>query len=383
MITNDAHGAPDVVVIGGGVIGLAIAWRAAEAGLSIAVVDESPGRGATWAAAGLLAPVTEVHTGEERVLELGVESLRRYPGFIGALEDYTGSSAGYRSTGTLIVAPDADSYTALQELWRLQDRLGLPVERLSRTDARALEPVLTPRLRGAWMVRGDHSVDNRALAAALLRACKLRSVRLVDGTVASVSIDAGAVRGVRLSAGETISCGRVVLAAGCWSGLIDGIPDEFRPPVRPVKGQLLYLRGPRESAFLERAVRGPDVYIVPRGDGRVVVGATVEERGFDTSVTAGGILGLLRDACELVPGLAELELAECVAGLRPGSPDNAPLIGESGIDGLSFATGHYRNGILLTPLTADAIVHLLVTGKSPAEIAMASPLRFRHAEAVS
>lgn len=383
MTAHHIQQTPDVVVIGGGVIGLSIAWRASEAGLSVAVLDESFGRGATWASAGLLAPVTEVHHGEEPVLRLGMESLRRYPAFVRALEDYTGSSVGYRSAGTLIVAPDGDSFIVLQELWRLQDRLGLPVERLSRREVRALEPALTPRLRAAWLVGGDHSVDNRALAAALLRACRLRGVRLLEDAAASVTIDDGRVRGVRLTSGASVTCGRVVLAAGCWSALVDGVPDGFRPAVRPVKGQLLYLRDRHGSAVLEHAVRGPDVYIVPRGDGRVVVGATVEERGFDTTVTAGAVLDLLRDACELVPGLAELELAECVAGLRPGSPDNAPLIGETGIDGLLVATGHYRNGILLTPLTADAIVHLLVTGHRPEEIAPASPLRFRRAEALS
>jgi glycine oxidase len=372
----------DVVVIGGGVIGLAIAWRASDAGLSVTLIEEFPGRGASWAAAGLLAPVTEVHHGEARVLTLGVESLRRYPAFIAALEDLTGMSSGYRSSGTLIAAPDRDSFAALQELWRLQHRLELEVERLSNRDARALEPALTPRLRGAWLVKGDHSVDNRALAAALLRACQINGVRLVEKSVSSVIVDADVACGVRLTSGETISCDKVVLAAGCWSALVDGIPDDARPPVRPVKGQLLYLRDIRGSAILDRAVRGLHVYIVPRGDGRVVVGSTVEERGFDTTVTAGAVYELLRNAFELVPGLAELELIETLAGLRPGSPDNAPMIGESGVEGLLVATGHFRNGILLTPLTADAITELLVTGRPPEVIAPASPQRFRATEAV-
>lgn len=372
----------DVVVIGGGVIGLAIAWRASDAGLSVTLIEEFPGRGASWAAAGLLAPVTEVHHGEARVLRLGVESLRRYPAFIAALEDLTGMSSGYRSSGTLIAAPDRDSFAALQELWRLQHRLELEVERLSNRDARALEPALTPRLRGAWLVKGDHSVDNRALAAALLRACQINGVRLVEKSVSSVIVDADVARGVRLASGETISCDKVVLAAGCWSALVDGIPDDVRPPVRPVKGQLLYLRDIRGSEILDRAVRGLHVYIVPRGDGRVVVGSTVEERGFDTTVTAGAVYELLRNAFELVPGLAELELIETLAGLRPGSPDNAPMIGESGVKGLLVATGHFRNGILLTPLTADAISELLVTGRPPEVIAPASPQRFRATEAV-
>jgi glycine oxidase len=378
--THESHPAPDAVVIGGGVIGLSIAWRAAEAGLSMAVVETSPGRGASWAAAGLLAPVTEVHHGEERVLRLGVESLRRYPGFVAELEDLTGASVGYRSSGTLIVAPDADSFAALHELWRLQDRLGLAVERLTGSEARSLEPALTPRLRGAWLVEGDHSIDNRALADALARACRLRGVRVVEERVTSVISDENGAHGVRLAGGEEILAARVVLAAGCWSASIDGIPDELRPPVRPVKGQLLYLRGPEDPDLVRRAIRGPTVYIVPRGDGRFVVGATVEERGFDTTVTAGAVYELLRSAQELVPGLAELELAECVAGLRPGTPDNAPLIGESGVDNLLLATGHYRNGILMTPVTADAIAEMLVSGRAPDAIAPASPARFARVE---
>jgi glycine oxidase len=382
MAGDNTHKAPDVVVVGGGIIGLSIGWRAAEAGLSVTLVEDSPRRGASWAAAGLLAPVTEVYHGEERVLRLGVESLKRYPKFIADLEELTGLRAGYRSSGTLIVAPDADAFAALEELRALQDRLNLEVQGLNRREARALEPALSPRLRGAWLVTGDHSVDNRAMASALAEACRRRRVAIVEEAVASVVVESDRVRGVRLRTGITVECDKVVIAAGCWSALIDGIPDDVRPPVRPVKGQLLYLGGPPEPVLIERAVRGPDVYIVPRGDGRFVVGATVEERGFDTTVTAGAVYQLLRDAYELVPGLAELELIECVAGLRPGSPDNAPIVGETGLDGLVVATGHFRNGILLTPLTADAIAELLTTGRTPEEIVPASPQRFRTPEAV-
>ena len=373
--------APDAVVVGGGVIGLAVAWRAAESGLAVTVVDGSPGRGASWAAAGLLAPVTEVHHGEERVLALGVESLRRYPGFVAALEELTGMSVGYRRMGTLIVAPDADSFASLSELRRLQDRLRLSVSPLSTSEARSLEPALTPRLRGAWFVDGDHSVDNRALVDALGQACRMRGVQFVEGHVGSVIADDDGARGVALRDGTEITSARVVLAAGCWSAGIDG-PSDAMPPVRPVKGQLLYLRGPAGEPLVQRAIRGPKVYIVPRGDGRYVVGATVEERGFDTTVTAGAVYELLRSGYELVPGLAEFELLECVAGLRPGSPDNAPFIGQSGVANLLVATGHYRNGILLTPLTADGIAELLVSGRTPPELEPASPNRLRRARAL-
>ena len=372
---------PDVIVVGGGVIGLSIAWKASERGLSVTVVEESPGRGASWAAAGMLAPVTEVHPGEEHVLGLGVASLALYPDFVARLEELTGLSTGYREGGTLMAAATGDDYAALQDVALVQERLGLEVERLKRKDARALEPALTPGLRAAWFAAGDHHIDNRALVEAVTEACKRSSVELVADTVAEVIVSRTKAMGVRLASGAVLDAGALVVAAGAWSGALPGIPDEYRPPVRPVKGQLLYLRGAADEQLLTHNVRGLDVYLVPRRDGRIVVGATVEERGFDMTVTAGAVYELLRDAFELVPGLSELELVECVAGLRPGSPDNAPMIGATGLDGLFVATGHYRNGILLTPLTAEAMAELLVSGTPPETIEPASPLRFREARA--
>ncbi|HZA40138.1 MAG TPA: glycine oxidase ThiO [Actinomycetota bacterium] len=372
---------PDVIVVGGGVIGLSIAWKASERGLSVTVVGESPGRGASWAAAGMLAPVTEVHPGEEHVLGLGVASLALYPDFVARLEELTGLSTGYREGGTLMAAATGDDYAALQDVALVQERLGLEVERLKRKDARALEPALTPGLRAAWFAAGDHHIDNRALVEAVTEACKRSSVELVADTVAEVIVSRTRAMGVRLASGAVLDAGALVVAAGAWSGALPGIPDEYRPPVRPVKGQLLYLRGAADEQLLTHNVRGLDVYLVPRRDGRIVVGATVEERGFDMTVTAGAVYELLRDAFELVPGLSELELVECVAGLRPGSPDNAPMIGATGLDGLFVATGHYRNGILLTPLTAEAMAELLVSGTPPETIEPASPLRFREARA--
>ena len=372
---------PDVIVVGGGVIGLSIAWKASERGLSVTVVEESPGRGASWAAAGMLAPVTEVHPGEEHVLGLGVASLALYPDFVARLEELTGLSTGYREGGTLMAAATGDDYAALQDVALVQERLGLEVERLKRKDARALEPALTPGLRAAWFAAGDHHIDNRALVEAVTEACKRSGVELVADTVAEVIVSRTKAMGVRLASGAVLDAGALVVAAGAWSGALPGIPDEYRPPVRPVKGQLLYLRGAADEQLLTHNVRGLDVYLVPRRDGRIVVGATVEERGFDMTVTAGAVYELLRDAFELVPGLSELELVECVAGLRPGSPDNAPMIGATGLDGLFVATGHYRNGILLTPLTAEAMAELLVSGTPPETIEPASPLRFREARA--
>jgi glycine oxidase len=376
---------PDAVVVGGGVIGLGIAWRAALAGMAVTVVDEAPGRGASWAAAGMLAPVTEVHYGERPLLSLNLAAAARWPAFAAEVEEASGLPVGYRPGGTLAVARDADDNAALEDLYQFQLRCGLEVERLRSRECRQLEPGLAPSIRGGILAAGDHQVDNRALVEALLVACQRAGVRMVSGRVAELAVEADRVTGVLLAGGgpipspadgETLAAGVVVLAAGCWSGGLRGLAAEVLPPVRPVKGQLLYLRGPADQPLCSRNVRGLEVYVVPRGDGRVVVGATVEEQGFDTTVTAGAVHDLLRAALELLPDVAELELAETVVGLRPGSPDNAPMLGPAGPDGLVVATGHYRNGILLTPVTADAIAELLATGRAPEMIAPFAPGRF-------
>lgn len=375
--------ASDVVVVGGGAIGLSIAWRAQTAGLRTCVVDDAPGRGASWAAAGMLAPVTEAHYGEERLLRLNLASAERYEGFARELSELTGTDVGYRRTGTLSVARDRDDQEALDELFRYRRDLGLECERLRGRECRRLEPALAPGIRGGILVTGDHQVDNRALVTALLRACERAGVSLLRDRAVELLVEHDRVAGVRLRR-DAVACPTVVLSGGAWSAHLSGLPARITPPVRPVKGQLLHLRGPAgtggEPALLSRNLRGLDVYLVPRADGRLVVGATVEEQGFDDRVTAGAVLELLRDAYELLPGVAELELTETVCGLRPGSRDNAPLLGASNLEGLVLATGHYRNGILLTPVTADTIAELLTTGRVPELIAGFSPRRFATAE---
>jgi glycine oxidase len=376
--------ATDVVVVGGGVIGLAIAWRAASAGMTVTVVDETPGQGASWAAAGMLAPVTEVHYGERPLLALNLAAADRWPAFAGEVEEASGHPVGYRPGGTLAVARDADDNAALEDLYQFQLRCGLQVTRLRSRECRQLEPGLAPSIRGGVLAAGDHQVDNRALVEALLIACRRSGVRLLEGRVAELTVEGDRVTGVVLAGGahpNSLPAGAVVLAAGCWSGGLGGLAAEALPPVRPVKGQLLYLRGSAGEPLCSRNVRGLEVYVVPRGDGRVVVGATVEEQGFDTRVTAGAVHDLLRAALELLPDVAELELLETVVGLRPGSPDNAPMLGPAGPEGLVVATGHYRNGILLTPVTADAIAELLATGRVPELIAPFTPGRFAGAPA--
>jgi glycine oxidase len=381
-VGSRASVAGDTVVVGGGAIGLSIAWRAALSGIEVTVVD-APGRGASWAAAGMLAPVTEVHYGEQALLQLNLAAAERWPSFVTELEECAGLSVGYRRCGTLIVARDSDDLSALQDLYRFQRRLGLDVERLRARECRRLEPGLAPSIRGGLMAPSDHQVDNRALVAALLAACDRAGVRRRSGRVVAVRVEHDRVRGVVLAGGEALEAATVVLAAGCWSGALGGLPPGVLPPVRPVKGQLLHLRGAADELLCQRNVRGLEVYVVPRGDGRVVIGATVEEQGFDTSVTAGAIHDLLRAALELLPEVTELELVETVAGLRPGSPDNAPLIGPSQLEGLVIAAGHYRNGILLTPVTSDAVAELLLSGRVPEAIAKFSPRRFAPAAGVA
>lgn len=370
----------EVIVVGGGVIGLSIAWRAAVLGLTVTVVDEHREGAASRAAGGMLAPVTEVHYGEGALLELNLASARRYPSFVEELEVATGEDVGYQESGTLVVARDADDDAALEDLYRYQRKLGLDVQRMNSRECRALEPMLTPGIRGGALVEGDHRIDPRRLLRALEKACRGMKVTIHRSRVTQVVTSGGGVSGVRIEGGDTISADAVVLAGGSWSGEIEGIPAEALPPVRPVKGQLLYLGAPPDPPFIGRTVRGlvkgSNVYIVPRSDGSLVVGATVEEMAFDIGRTVGGIYQLLRDAYEILPGITELDLVETTVGLRPGSPDNAPMLGPSILDGFFTASGHNRNGILLAPVTGDAIAELLATGEVPELIAPFSPRRF-------
>jgi glycine oxidase len=364
----------DVIVVGGGVIGLAVAWRATRHGLRAIVVDDAPGRGASWASAGMLAPATEVHYGEEALLQLNLAAARAWPAFVAELEAASGHEVGYRECGTVAVARDRDDLAALADHYRYQRELGLRVERVPGRELRRLEPGLAPGVRGGLVVDGDHQVDNRALVEGLLAACRAAGVGW--RATRAVAIEPGP--SVRLTDGTRLSGEQVVLCAGCWTSSIEGLSPEAVPPVRPVKGQLLHLRGPASPELIARNVRGVEAYLVPRADGRVIVGATVEEQGFDRRATAGAVFELLRAAYELVPGITELELTEIAVGLRPGSPDNAPVIGAAE-PGVVVATGHYRNGILLAPLTGDAVASILVTGTAPDVVAPFDPGRFRRA----
>jgi glycine oxidase len=371
----------DVVIAGGGVIGTAIAWQAAQAGLSVTLVDPEHGDAASLVAAGMLAPVSEALFGEGALLRVNLLAVARFGSFAAELEEATGHQVGLRREGTLAVAYDPGDYAALVRLTAFRRSAGLDAAEMDSRACRQLESFLTPDVHGGVLFAGDWSVDNRRYAAALRAAAGRAGVRVVRDRVTGVLTSGdrvrGAgdrVRGARLADGGDIGADRVVVAAGCWTSAIAGVPAPVRAALRPVKGQLLRLRHPDGmppviTHTIRAIVRGADVYLVPRADGEVVVGATQEERGPDRTVTAGAVHDLLRDAMSVLPVTSELELAETCAGLRPGTPDNGPVVGPvvdaGGPDGLLLATGHYRNGILMSPVTADAIVARL-TGQAAA-----------------
>jgi glycine oxidase len=362
--------AADVVVAGGGVIGTAIAWRAALAGLDVVLVDPDVGDAASGVAAGMLAPVSEALFGEGALLAINLLAVQRFPSFAAELEDATGHDVGLRREGTLAIAYDPGDLAALRRLTDFRRSAGLDAEELDSRACRRLEPFLTPDVHGGVVFAGDWSVDNRRYVAALRVAMAAAKVRISRGRVTQAQVAGGRVRGVGLADGTVIDSSAVVVAAGCASGTVAGLPGPLRVAVRPVKGQLLRLRHPAGmppviSHTIRATVRGADVYLVPRADGEVVVGATSEERGPDRTVTAGAVHDLLHDAMSVLPVTSELILAETCAGLRPGTVDNGPIVGGCGADGLLLATGHYRNGILMSPVTADAVLAAL-TGQRPA-----------------
>jgi glycine oxidase len=407
----------DAIFVGGGAIGLSCAWRAAQRGAHVVVLERAePPAGATRVAAGMLAPVGELTFGEPELLEMTLASARLYPRFVAEVEAASGEPTGYARQGALHIALDRDEAAQLRRVHDLQRSLGLEAEWLSPRRCRELEPGLSPSFNGGVHAPGEASVDPRALTAALLAAlgqpargdaadgvatagpearrelsvpgrqdagirhAAPRSLKPTVEMWTGCEVVAGLFEGqrligVRTAAGEELRADAVVLATGAWSGRTEWLPEHARPPVRPVKGQIVELRSRDGSPPCERIVASERVYLVPRADGRLIVGATVEEQGFDTAVTAGGVHELLREAYRLLPDVAEMELLDSMAGLRPGTPDNLPLIGPGAIEGLILATGHYRNGILLAPLTADTVAAVLAGDPLPEAAAAANPAR--------
>jgi len=363
------HG--DVVVVGAGIIGLAVAREAAAAGLTVTLVDPEPGHGSTWAAAGMLAPVAEAHFGEEALAGLNLAAVRAWPAFAARLEVDSGIPVHFRADGTLLVAVDPSDRAATDRVLAFHQATGLSARRLGARACRESEPLLAPGIAGGAELPDDHQVDNRAVVAALLGAARAAGVRLVADEVDRVDVDGGRVRGVHLARSGDLPAPSVVVAAGSRSGDLAGLPEGDRPPVRPVRGVTVRLEAPVGVPRLRRTVRalvhGRSCYLVPRDDGGLVLGATMDERGPDLSVPLGGLADLLDDARRVVPALDEYAVVETAPGLRPGSPDNGPLVGPTGTDGLVVATGHFRNGILLAPVTAVEVVRHLLAGPRGAD----------------
>jgi glycine oxidase len=352
---------PRVVIIGAGVVGLGIAWRLASRA-TVTVFDRGKaGAGASYAAAGMLAACCEAEPGEEALVALGRESQKRWPAFADELERVSGIDVELRGEGTLVLALTADDQATIAHGLEFQRRLGLPLEWLSAAATRAREPRLAGKIAGALFSPQDHQVDNRKLAQALRVAAEAAGAEIREHhPVKEIIVQGGQARGVVLDNGTTVTADVVVLAAGAWSRTIGGLPPDRRPPVRPVKGQMLALRMDAAAPLLSHVLWAPSVYLVPRRDGRLIVGGTVEEKGFDDTITAGGLLTLLEAAWRAVPAVEELPVDEIWVGHRPGSRDDAPILGRGPLDRLFYATGHHRNGILLAPVTADAMARLIL-----------------------
>jgi glycine oxidase len=365
----------DVLVVGAGIIGLSCAWRAAEAGLETVVIDAGSDERASEVAAGMIAPVGEASWGEGDLLAAGVASAAAWPGFAKEVGAASGMDVPYRRCGALHVGLDRDEIAELRRVHELHVELGLEATWLRGSECRRLEPGLAPSVAGGFDVPGEAEVDPRAALRALRAAAVAAGVRIEDGArVVELLGDEGSVHGVRLEDGRRLAAERVVLATGARAGAELGAAGT-PVPVRPVKGEIVRLRARPGERPCERLVVTERVYVVPRAGDEVVIGATVEERGFDRRVTAGGVHELLREAYRVLPEIAELEFVECAAGLRPGTPDNAPVIGATGTGGLLAAGGHHRNGILLAPITAETIAALLAGEEPPREAAPFAPGR--------
>ncbi|MEC9258309.1 MAG: glycine oxidase ThiO [Candidatus Poribacteria bacterium] len=353
-----------VAIIGGGVIGLSIGWQLAKNSLDVTIYDRDwAGQGASWAAAGMLSPRAEVHMQERDLLQLGLVSAELYPEWVDELESDSQTSVDYRTHGTLMVALDRDDQAELEDHYEVQRALDLPVEWLTGVEAREIEPYLSPRITSAVSCKSDVQINNRLMVQALIQAFKKFGGNLRQQTsVRKIEIQNEKAIGIQVQE-DFIEADLVILSAGCWSSQIDGLPDWVRPPVRPVKGQMIALRM-ETPPILQHVIYAPDAYLAPKGDGRLLIGATCEEQGFDTKITAGGMFELLRGAWEVLPSIYELPIDETWAGLRPGSRDNAPILGRTQIKNLIMATGHYRQGILLTPVTCREISALIMTGQT-------------------
>jgi glycine oxidase len=368
LIRSSTAKPKSVAIIGAGVVGLGIAWRLAARGVKVSVFDKgAAGAGATHAAAGMLAACAEAEPGEEALVALGRDSQARWPAFADELKQASGIDVELRREGTLVIALTADDQARLHHHLEFQHKLGLPLHWISAAETRRREPHLAGKLSGAVFSPQDHQVDNRKLALALRGAAQAAGASINEHQpVAAISSQGRRVDGVALADGRRRAADVVVLAAGAWSraiaGTIADLAPQALPPVRPIKGQMLALRMDAAAPLITHVIWGPGIYMVPRLDGRLIIGATVEEKEFDATLTAGGLLTLLEAAWRAVPAIEELPIDEMWVGHRPGSRDDAPILGPAALDGLIYATGHHRNGILLAPVTADTIARLVLDG---------------------
>lgn len=353
----------DVHIIGGGVIGLSIGWQLARKGLKVEIFErDKAGRSAGWVSAGMLSPHAEMGFEEIELFKLGRISLDMYPKFLEELYEDSGAKVSFEKCGSLMVGFDRDDTERLRRLYEFRDKVGLPVHWITGSEARELEPMLSPKCTSSIWIPDDAQVNNRELIDAVKSAFKNRGGILHENTqVKSIVTHNDKIQAIITDEGE-IEASLVILCAGAWSKQIEGIPEQLQPPIRPVKGQIISLKM-NESVKLSHAIRAPDVYLVPKSDGRLLVGATNEEMGFDTNPTAGEIYRLLERGWETIPAIYDLPIDAIEVGLRPGSRDHEPIIGDSEIEGLYYATGHYRSGILLTPVTAKELSQWIVSGK--------------------
>jgi glycine oxidase len=362
----------DVAIAGGGVIGGAIALELARAGLRVAVFDrQQPGQEASWASAGILSPAPE-NPGMVVMVPLGKASLGLYPEFVAQIEEISGKNTGFRPKGTLEALFSHDTKAELSTIIALHHGLGLKAEPLRAADARELEPALSEEVEAAVLRPEEGSIDNRALTAAILEAAQRSGAEVFSGNGAkAIWREGNRCVGLVLQ-NERVEAKWTVIAAGCFSAMIEGIAPYA--PVRPAKGQMVALRA--DDLKMERVLWSDKIYLVPRNDGRILAGATIEYAGFDKRTTAGGIEKILSAAIDLAPGLADARIEETWAGLRPDSPDHLPILGPTDMDGLLMATGHFRSGILLTPVTARLIREWITEQRVSEDWDRFSPLRF-------
>lgn len=365
-------------IIGAGVAGLGLAWRLSQHGIKAVVFDKGAvGRGASWAAAGMLAAVIEAEPGEDALIPFVLESQRLWPSFANELSAYTGLDIGYRESGTIFISPERDDDGHLKQRFDYLKARHLPVEWLDRSELRKREPFISPRVTSGFYSAQDHQVDNRALVDALHVACIKAGVDIHAHTdIQNFTITQDRITHL-VTHSQSIPVETVVLAAGAWSGSMHGLSHDILPPVFPMKGQLIALQMDVRLPLLKHVVWTPQVYLVPRSDGRLIIGATLEDKGFDPALTAGGILHLLRETWEALPGIEELPLLENWAGFRPTSRDDAPIMGASGLKNMHFMTGQHRHGILMTPLLAASMCAYICDGALPDVAAPFTMQRFK------